>query len=85
MPANHLPGSSPLKEAYHQHNDCYDEQNMDEPTHRVTAHQPQYPEYHEYHNDRPKHSDLLLLYDIMPHVLTFTSNPIPHLIPVHLS
>jgi hypothetical protein len=31
---------SPLNEAYHQHNDCDDEQNMDEPSHRITAEEP---------------------------------------------
>jgi hypothetical protein len=31
---------SPLNEACHQHNDCDDEQNMDEPSHRITAEEP---------------------------------------------
>ena len=70
--------SSP-KEAYHQHNDCYDEQNMDKPAHRVTAYQPQQPEYHEYHKDRPDHCNLLLLYEALPHVCIF--NTIPYLSP----
>ena len=32
---------SPLNEAYHQHNDCDDEQNMDEAAHRITGEEPQ--------------------------------------------
>ena len=53
--ANHLRRSSPLKEAYHQHNNRDDEQDMDEPAHRITAQEPQQPEYHEYHKNRPDH------------------------------
>src|SRR4030043_305392 len=68
--------SSP-KETYHQHNDCYDEQNMDEPAHRVTAYQPQQPEYHEYHKNRPNHCNLLLLYEALPHVRTLNPTPYP--------
>src|ERR1700690_657928 len=68
---------SSLKEAYYQHYDCHDKQNMDKPAHRVTAYQSQHPEYHEYHKDRPNHRNLLLLYDIMPHALVLTSLTYP--------
>jgi hypothetical protein len=41
---------------------------MDKPTHCITGEEPQQPEYQQYHTDCPEHGNLLLLYDVLPHV-----------------
>jgi len=50
---------SPLNDSYQHYNNCDDKQNVDEPTHRIAAHQPQQPQNYQYHSDCPQH--LLLL------------------------
>jgi hypothetical protein len=42
---------------------------MNEAAKQESAHQPNQPEDHEYYKDRPKHGNLLLLYDITSQVL----------------
>jgi len=58
--------SSSLEETYHEHNECYDEQNMDKPAHGVTAYQPQQPQNYQYYGDCPQH--LFLLSDCSGHL-----------------
>ena len=56
---------SSLNEAYYQHNDRDDEQNMDKPTHCITTEESQQPENKKYQTDSPKHNALLLVFSYM--------------------
>ena len=72
-----LQNFSPLNDSDQYHNDCDDEQNMNESSHRVTAHQPQQPQNYQNHSDCPKHSNPPLLYEASPHVHTFNPAAYP--------
>jgi len=60
MPVNHLPRPSSLDNVDNDHYNCEHEQNMDEPAHRVTAHQPECPQNQQNNSDSPQHLVLLL-------------------------
>jgi hypothetical protein len=49
---------APLNDSDQHHNDCDNQQDMNESANRVTANQPQQPKYHEHYKNRPKHSFL---------------------------
>jgi hypothetical protein len=52
--------SSPLKKAdYHDDNGNH-QRDMNDPTHRMTGHQPQQPQNYQYYGNRPQHGILLL-------------------------
>jgi hypothetical protein len=72
-----LQNFSPLNDSDQYHNDCDDEQNMNESSHRITAHQPQQPQNYQYHSDCPKHSNPLLLHEALPHVHAFNPAAYP--------
>jgi hypothetical protein len=55
MTSHRLKDFSPLNDPDQYDNNCDHKQNMDEPTHRVTAHQPECPQNYQYYSDRPQH------------------------------
>jgi len=50
-----LLSSSPLNETDYQHDDGNHQYDVNEPSHRVTGHQPEDPQNYQYHRNRPKH------------------------------
>jgi hypothetical protein len=59
LSASTLSGSTSLDELKNYDNNGNDEENVNQTSHRVTAHQPQRPQNDQYHNYCPQHEILL--------------------------
>ena len=53
--------SSSLNDVDQHHDNGKHQQEVNEPSHRVTAHQPQQPQHYQYYSNRPQHKILLSL------------------------
>lgn len=54
-----LPSSSLNEADYHNDNGNH-QRDVNEPSHRITGHQPQQPQNYQYYSNRPQHGMLLL-------------------------
>jgi hypothetical protein len=70
------PLSAPLNDPDQKKNNRYDQDDMNKPAHRVTAHQPQQPENYEYDRYGPQHV-ILLSDDVFPLPLLLPAGGIP--------
>jgi hypothetical protein len=59
MTSHRLKDFSPLNDSDQHHNNCDHKQNMNKPSHGVTAHQTQEPQNYQYRGNCPQHWILL--------------------------